>query len=130
MAASISIAPMTEQDWPAVRAIYEEGIATGNATFAPAAPGWSDWDSTHRATCRFVARMADGGPLVDSHCDSAIVGWAALSPVSIRKVYAGVAEVSVYVAERARSRRVGHALLQALIEASEREGLWTLQAGI
>jgi L-amino acid N-acyltransferase YncA len=126
MTASISILPMTDQDWPAVRAIYEEGIATGNATFAPAAPAWAEWDAGHRPSCRFVARIAvkDGRDL------SAVVGWAALAPVSSRAVYAGVAEVSVYVAQRARGQHVGSALLQALIESSEAEGIWTLQAGI
>jgi len=102
-----------------VRTIYLEGIATGNATFEAGAPEWVAWDSGHVRNCRFVARAGDG-----------IVGWAALSLVSGRCVYAGVAEVSVYVAERARGRGVGKALLSALIAASEQNGFWTLQAGI
>jgi len=107
------------EDWQAVRAIYEEGIATGNATFETQAPDWEDWDAGHLQDCRLVARQ--GGH---------IVGWAALSPVSGRCVYAGVAEVSVYVAAAARGQGIGKGLLQALIEVSERQGIWTLQAGI
>lgn len=114
-----AIEEMNAKDWPEVRAVYLEGIATGNATFETSAPEWAAWDSGHVKTCRFVAR-AGGGTL----------GWAALSPVSGRCVYAGVAEVSVYVAERARGRGVGKALLAALIEASEKNKFWTLTAGI
>jgi len=110
---------MTAEDWEAVRAIYLEGIATGNATFETAAPDWEKWDAGHLQACRFVARV-----------QGEIVGWAALSPVSARKVYAGVTEVSVYVAERARSKKVGSRLLAELVKASEREGIWTLNAGI
>jgi L-amino acid N-acyltransferase YncA len=110
---------MGEADWESVRAIYEEGIATGNATFETRAPGWDEWDSRHLQACRLVARKADE-----------VIGWAALSPVSSRAVYAGVAEVSVYVAASARRSGVGKALLRALVEASEAEGIWTLQAGI
>jgi len=116
---SISIEAMTEQDWVAGSAIYEEGIATGNATFEKSAPDWQKWDSGHLRTCRLVARSGDD-----------VLGWAALSTVSGRCVYAGVAEVSVYVAQRTRGRRIGTKLLRALVEASEREGIWTLQAGI
>ena len=115
----ILIDPMTEKDWPAVLAIYLEGIATGNATFETAAPDWAAWDSSHLKTCRLVAR---------SRRD--VLGWAALSRVSSRCVYAGVAEVSVYVAERARGRGVGTMLLSQVVQSSEKEGLWTLQAGI
>jgi L-amino acid N-acyltransferase YncA len=115
----IWIEPMSEQDWGAVRAIYLEGIATGHATFETTAPEWAKWDAGHLRACRLVARS-----------QSDILGWAALSPVSSRSVYAGVAEVSVYVAQSARGQRVGSKLLASLIEASEREGIWTLQAGI
>jgi L-amino acid N-acyltransferase YncA len=115
----MTIRPMTPADWPAVRAIYDEGIATRNATFITAAPEWAEWDSGHLPTCRLVAEDA-----------GTITGWAALSPVSSRCVYAGVAEVSVYVAGSAQGRGVGRALLSALIAASETDGLWTLQAGI
>ncbi len=111
---------MAATDWPAVREIYEAGIATRNATFQTEAPPWELWDAGHLGTCRLVAR--------DTRAE--VVGWAALSPVSSRRVYAGVCEVSVYVAETARGRGVGRALLQALIAASEADGRWTLQAGI
>jgi phosphinothricin acetyltransferase len=107
------------QDWEFVRAIYLEGIATGQATFETEAPDWERWDAGHLPQCRIVARSGDG-----------ILGWAALSPVSRREVYAGVAEVSVYVAASARGFGVGGALMRALIEASERHGVWTLQSTI
>jgi L-amino acid N-acyltransferase YncA len=115
----VTIAALTAADWPWVRAIYLEGIATGNATFERAAPEWERWDAGHLAVCRLAAR-AEGVPL----------GWAALSRISVRAVYAGVAEVSVYVAAAARGRGVGGALLAALVEESERCDIWTLQAGI
>ncbi len=115
----ISIEQMIERDWPAVRAIYEEGIKTGNATFEKSPPEWASWDAGHLRICRLVARSRDG-----------VLGWAALSPVSSRCVYAGVAEVSVYVAGQAQGRGIGMRLLTSLVEASEREGIWTLQAGI
>ena len=110
---------MLPQDWDAVCAIYLEGIATRNATFEQSAPDWQAWDRGHLQCCRLVARI--GGE---------VLGWTALTPVSSRQVYAGVAEFSIYVAERARGRGLGTALLKALIEASEREGIWTLQSGI
>ncbi|MHB0876689.1 MAG: GNAT family N-acetyltransferase [Anaerolineae bacterium] len=115
----LTLEPMRAADWDAVRRIYEEGIATANATFEVHAPDWPEWDRRHRADCRLVARRA-----------GTVLGWAALSPVSAREVYRGVAEVSVYVAEAARSAGVGKALLRALVDASERQGVWTLQAGI
>src|SRR5205807_8341117 len=106
-------------DWVEVRRIYLEGIATGNATFETEAPSWEKWDSTHSPHSRLTA------------CDGVtVVGWAALSAVSARRVYAGVAEVSVYVAETARGKRLGRLLLSALVDSSERQGIWTLQAGI
>ena len=108
--------------WPAVREIYLEGIATGNATFETELPEWEKWDSAHRKDCRLVARETGQA--------SIILGWAALSPVSARRVYAGVAEVSIYIAAAARGRGIGKALLHPLVEESERIGLWTLQAGI
>jgi L-amino acid N-acyltransferase YncA len=106
-------------DWPSVRTIYEEGIATRNATFASSAPDWPDWDAEHLRSCRLVAD--DAGE---------VAGWGALTKISNRCVYAGVAEVSVYVASSAQGRGIGRALLSALVAASEGEGLWTLQAGI
>lgn len=113
------IREMTADDWSAVRAIYEEGIATGHATFQTAAPSWEEWDGDHLKPCRIVA--------VDGH---RVLGWAALTKVSGRCVYSGVAEVSIYVAAAARGHGIGKRLLEALIAASEQNGLWTLQAGI
>jgi phosphinothricin acetyltransferase len=116
----ITIGSLAASDWPAVRAIYDEGIATGVATFETGAPSWTAWDAAHRPDCRLVARTADG----------TVVGWVALTPVSDRRVYSGVAELSVYVSARARGQGVGRALLEALVVASEGAGIWTLQAGI
>jgi len=110
---------LAADDWTAVQAIYLEGIATGNATFETSAPDWEAWDRAHLALCRLVA--LSGGE---------IAGWAALSPVSMRRVYSGVAEVSVYVAARARGKGVGRTLMTELVSESERHGIWTLQAGI
>lgn len=115
----VVIEPMREADWSAVRAIYEEGIAAGDATFETAVPEWDAWDRVHLRACRLVARRG-----------SQVVGWAALGPVSSRPVYAGVAELSIYVARRMQRQGIGHVLLAALVEASERAGIWTLQAGI
>ena len=111
---------MHASDWVDVRAIYLEGIETGNATFETEAPSWESWDSAHMPEPRLAARHGSGR----------VLGWAALTPVSGRCVYAGVGDLSVYVAATARGRGVGRALLEALIEASERSGIWTLQAGI
>lgn len=116
---AIRVERMTASDWSEVRAIYLEGIATGNATFEAEAPTWEGWDASHLEACRLVARSGER-----------IVGWAALSPVSRRAVYAGVAELSVYVAEAARGKGVGRLLLKALVHESERAGFWTLQAGV
>jgi L-amino acid N-acyltransferase YncA len=119
VSAGVVVEPMRPGDWPAAREIYEQGIAGGNATFESYAPSWDAWDRAHLRQCRLVARDADG-----------VVGWIALSPVSERAVYRGVAELSVYVASDARGRGVGRALLQRLITDSEAEGIWTLQAGV
>jgi len=119
MGAAVAIERLTPADWDAVRGIYLEGIASGHATFETDAPGWEIWDGAHRQDARLVARR--GGR---------VVGWAALTRVSARCVYAGVAEVSVYVAAVARGAGVGRALLEALVSASEEAGVWTLQAGI
>lgn len=116
---AVVIRDLLEQDWNAVREIYLEGIASGHATFETGAPDWITWDTNHLRSCRFVA--SEG---------SEITGWAALSPVSKRLVYSGVAEVSVYVALRVRGRGIGSKLLAALVEASELNGIWALQAGI
>ncbi len=114
-----AIERMKGTDWSAVREIYLEGITTGNATFERKAPEWEDWDERHRPNCRLVART-----------DGRVVGWAALSPVSRRRVYSGVAEVSIYVAGRAAGQGIGKALLRALIQESDQAGVWTLQASI
>lgn len=119
-AAAVSIEAMTEAHADGVRHVYAEGIATGNATFETEAPSWEAWDKAHRADCRFVA-LSVGGE---------VLGWAALSRVSERCVYGGVAEVSVYVAGRARNLGLGTRLLSRLIEGSEAADVWTLQAGI
>ncbi len=110
---------MQPEDWPAVEEIYRQGIATGNATFETETPGWEKWNAGHHPHSRLVARD-----------QRQVLGWAALSPVSIRLVYAGVSEVSIYVADTARGKGVGKALLTTLIEHSELNGIWTLQAGI
>jgi len=110
---------MTADDWPEVRSIYLEGIASGHSTFEASAPDWRQWDAAHMSAARLVARM-----------DSAILGWAALSPVSSRSVYTGVAEISLYVGTQYQRQGVGSALLRALIDASERAAIWTLQGGI
>jgi L-amino acid N-acyltransferase YncA len=110
---------MQEGDWPAVREIYGEGIATQDATFEELPPSWEDWDREHLRECRLVARR-----------DERILGWAALAPVSTRHAYRGVAEVSLYVAASHRGGGVGEALGTALVEASERAGLWTLEGWI
>jgi phosphinothricin acetyltransferase len=118
-APSITVEALTAGDWPAVSAIYANGIATRNATFETEAPSWEAWDAAHLVDHRLVAR---------DHTE--VLGWAALSPYSDRCAYGGVAEVSVYVAERARGRGVGSTLLRAVVESSEAAGIWTLQAGI
>ena len=114
-----TIEKMVDGDWNSVRNIYLEGIATGNATFETEAPDWDLWNRSHFTHSRLVAR--NGG---------SIIGWAALSPVSGRCVYGGVAEVSVYVGENGRGHGIGRSLLVALIKNSEENGIWTLQAGI
>jgi L-amino acid N-acyltransferase YncA len=127
------ILPMPPDLWPAVREIYREGMATGNATFETEVPDWEKWDSSHLNTCRLVALEPRDEAIAEVliPLDGVrLLGWAALSPVSSRRVYAGVAEVSVYVAAAARGRGVGKALLQALAQESEGNGVWTLPAGI
>jgi len=112
---NVQIEPMTRYDWLEVCAIYEEGIATGLGTFETKAPTWDEWNAARLPHSRLVAR--------DGH----VLGWAALSPVSQRACYAGVAEVGIYITASARGRGIGRALLQALIDSSEKHGIWTLQ---
>lgn len=116
---NVTVRALEPTDWPSVAEIYRQGIASGDATFETEVPTWEAWDAGRLPQARLVAEA--GG---------AVVGYAALSPVSSRCVYAGVAEVTVYVAEAARGRGVGRALLGALVQASEEAGLWTLHAGI
>ena len=117
----VLVDPMRPDDWPAVREIYEEGIAGGNATFEMYAPTWDAWNRSRLRECRLVARDEPEGQ---------VLGWVALSPVSERAVYRGVAELSIYVAAANRGRGVGRALLHRLIADSELAGIWTLQAGV
>ncbi len=112
----ITLEPMTEAHWPDVCAVYLEGIATGNATFETLAPNWEQWDRSHLSVGRLVARRGN-----------TIAGWAALSRVSQRSCYSGVAEMSVYVARWARGKGVGDGLMKACIAASEAAGIWTVQ---
>jgi L-amino acid N-acyltransferase YncA len=114
-----SLHPLEPADWDQVRSIYLEGIACGNATFETEAPLWEKWDAAHLPYGRLVARAAD-----------AVLGWSALSRVSDRCCYSGVAEASIYVASRHQGQGIGKALLQGAIDAAEKNGVWTLQAGI
>ena len=110
---------MTTDDWTTVADIYKQGIETQHATFQQEIPTWEEWDKGHLKTCRIVAVT-----------DQEIAGWAALSPVSERRVYAGVAEVSIYVSGKFRGQKIGTKLLEHLITESETHHIWTLQAGI
>lgn len=118
---TIEIIPLEPAHWERVRQIYLDGIATGHATFETSAPSWEYWDANHLKAGRIVAISADSGE---------VLGWAALNRVSPRSVYAGVAEVSVYVANEARQMGVGKVLLSTLVQASEQNGIWTLQASV
>jgi phosphinothricin acetyltransferase len=116
---AIAVERLRRNDWPAVEAIYEQGIATGAATFETETPAWEDWHADHLAAGRLVARRA-----------GAVLGWVALAPVSDRDCYRGVAEVSVYVADGARGQGVGTLLLARALEEAEAAGIWTVQAGV
>jgi L-amino acid N-acyltransferase YncA len=115
----VFVRPLHPDDYPAVAAVFAEGIATGQATFETQVPSWETWDAAHLPDHRFVAEL-----------DGDVVGWVAVLPYSRRAVYRGVGEESVYVAERARGRGVGRALLEAVIASARDGGLWTLQAGV
>jgi L-amino acid N-acyltransferase YncA len=115
----ISLDELRAEHWPEVARIYADGMTTRNATFETDVPTWEDWDRSHLPDHRFVA-LEDGR----------VVGWVAVSQVSDRCVYGGVVENSVYVDEAARGRGVGRRLLEALVESTERAGIWTIQTGI
>jgi L-amino acid N-acyltransferase YncA len=117
--AAIGIEPMSPDDWPAVRSIYQEGIFGGDATFEMEVPSWDEWNQSHMQIARLVARI-----------DLAIVGWAALRPVSTRKCYRGVAEVSVYVTGQLQRQGLGRSLLREMIRVAEENGIWTLQGSV
>lgn len=119
-APAVSVRPMREADWPAVQGIYSEGIATGQATFEAEAPDWPGFDASRLASHRLVAETPDVG----------ILGWAAVSAVSARPVYAGVVEHSIYISEGARGRGIGTLLLRSLIASTEQDGIWTIQASV
>ncbi|TDT46663.1 phosphinothricin acetyltransferase [Maribacter spongiicola] len=116
---AITIRTMLPTDWEFVANIYKEGIDTGMATFETKVPTYEAWDKAHMSTCRFVAES-----------NTEIMGWVALSPVSNRCVYGGVAEISVYISKKSRGKGLGRSLLEHVISASEQEGIWTLQSGI
>jgi L-amino acid N-acyltransferase YncA len=115
----LNIRPLAQDDWTAAGAVYQDGIATGNATFQTGVPSWEIWDANHLQSCRLAAEK-----------DGCVVAWAALGPYSRLPVFSGVAEVSIYVAGRVRGQGVGARLLSELVAASEHAGLWTLLAGV
>jgi L-amino acid N-acyltransferase YncA len=116
---SLKMRNLRPDDWPEVARIFEEGIATGNATFETEVPSWEDWNGAHLAGHRFAAQD-----------DGRVVGWIALAHVSARGCYKGVAEISVYVTAEARGHGVGSELMATLVESAERGGLWTLQTSV
>ena len=116
---NMEIRKLSDKHWDQVKIIYQKGIDTGNATFQTSAPSWEDWDQSHLKSCRVVMQE-----------DGKVIGWAALTPVSSRCVYAGVAEVSVYMDPSHWGKGIGLTLLNELVRQSEAEGIWTLQAGI
>jgi phosphinothricin acetyltransferase len=116
---AVEIRAMVPEDAGRVLAIYQAGIETGHATFESVAPDWREFDEKYLPECRLVAAMG-----------REVVGWIALTPVSKRAVYRGVAEHSIYISANARGKGVGRKLLEALVSASERAGVWTLQTSI
>jgi L-amino acid N-acyltransferase YncA len=119
LATAVEIRDLRPGDWPEVAHVYEQGIETGNATFETEVPNWEEWDAAHLVEHRFVAES-----------DGRVVGWIAAVPVSSRCCYAGVAEISAYVAEHARGQGIGATLLERLIESTEAAGFWTLETGV
>lgn len=119
MTNEIIIEDLLPSDWEAVKNIFIQGIQTGNATFQLEAPTWEEWDSGHTQNCRYVARLNDQ-----------VVGWIALSPISSREAFSGVAEVSVYLDGSITGKGIGSKLLQYMIKESEKYGYWTLQSMI
>jgi phosphinothricin acetyltransferase len=115
----VEIRALEREDWPRVEAIYAEGIATGNATFETSPPSWDEFDAARLHAHRFVA--VDGRE---------VVGWIAVTPTSSRECYAGVVEHSVYVAESARGRGIGRALLDAVVQSTDAAGIWTIQTSV
>jgi L-amino acid N-acyltransferase YncA len=113
------ISEMSHLDWKQVAKIYLEGINTGIATFQTEVPTWQEFNNSHISSCRLVVRLDDN-----------ILGWGALSTTSSRCVYAGVAEVSLYIANNYKGQGIGTVLLRDLINVSEKNGFWTLQSGI
>ena len=119
MTERLTFRKLIKSDWNQVSKIYSEGLETGNATFETSIPNWNEWNKTHLKDCRIISEI-----------DNKIVGWSALSPVSSRCVYGGVAEVSVYVSPKFKGQKIGTKLLEKLIIESENIGIWTLQAGV
>ncbi len=115
----MEIQQLTEQHWPEVSAIYASGLASGNAHFSNLVPEWDEWDVEHVKNCRLVAIE-----------NNEVLGWAAITAISDRCVFAGVAEVSVYVAEKTRGKGIGKKLLAELVKQSEANNYWTLEARI
>lgn len=116
---SVIIRELKARDWPSVKEIYQKGLDTGMASFETQAPSWEKWDAAHLD----IGRILVQGPLE-------IMGWVALSPVSAREVYRGVAEVSIYIDPKYARKGLGYILFEKLIKESEKAGLWTLQSGI
>jgi phosphinothricin acetyltransferase len=116
----VTITPMRPDDWPAVREIHAQGIVTGDATFDTEPPSWEEWDAGHLAECRLVARDVEGE----------VLAWAALSPVQRKSAYRGVAEGSLYVRADVRQTGIGRMLSEAMVEASDAAGIWTVELWI